>query len=366
MPDCPYCERSFEEEPDIRKHLYEDHEYDELSRIDTRRVDQYVGDHDLEESDGDDTHGQQVAEDSIRTSSVSDRHSGERWELDDVQALSTTEITDRLAEYGIDTTEESFRDRAAEIDSAMTLADQWEDDHDVDVDLSGYDRDFIWMAADVLWERWAPDLPNRERIYALVQEGRELREEGNDAEACQRWLEAWEIIVAVTPDDITTIETAEDHLPNVLSLEGFLRSVDSALATLAAADPTYHERRLEFCREVCEQFPDAPDELLLDFRHFVADSLTEVGRTADSRREFEALIREYPEDPWAYKKLADSYWLDDSDEPTVGEMERAADLYQQALDAEGPLERPSIVSDRLAEIERQLAALDPSEKGEEG
>jgi len=353
MPDCPYCEYSFADESDIREHLYEDHKDDDLSRIDTKRVDQYVDEHGLEESDGNDTRDQQVPNKAVHTASAADRHSGERWELHDVQALSTTEITDTLAELGIDTTEESFRDRAAEVDSAMALADQWKDDHDVDA--SGYDRDFIWMAAEVLWRRWAPDLPNRERIYDLVQEGRELREKGNDAEACEQWLTAWEIIVAVTPDEITTIETADDHLPNVISLEAFVRSVDSNLATLAADDPTYHERRLEFCREVCTQFPDAPDELLLDFRHFVADSLTEVGRLTDSRGELEALVRDYPEDPWVYKKLADSYWLDSADELTDSEMERAAKLYQRALDAEDPLERPSIVSDRLADIERRLA-----------
>lgn len=211
------------------------------------------------------------------------------------------------------------------------------------------------MAAEVLWKRWAPDIPNRERIYDLVQESQELSEKGNDTEACQRWLSAWEIIVAVTPDEITTIEGADDHLPNVLSLEAFLRSVDNDLATLAADDPAYHERRLEFCREVCFQFPDASDELLLDFRHFVADSLTELGRLTDSRNELEALVRDYPDDPWAYKKLADSYWLTDSGEPTVSETERAAELYQQALEAENPLERPSIVSDRLDDIERRLA-----------
>jgi len=44
----------------------------------------------------------------------------------------------------------------------MALADQWEDDHDVDA--SGYDQDFIWMAAEVFWSRWASDLPYRERI----------------------------------------------------------------------------------------------------------------------------------------------------------------------------------------------------------
>jgi hypothetical protein len=358
MADCPYCEQSFADESDIRKHLYEAHEYDELGRIDTKRVDQYIDDHDLEESDDDTTRAQQDTDEAVHMSLGSDRNAGERWELHDVQALSTEEIRDKLAEHGIDTTEESFRDRAAEVDSAMALVDQWENDHDVDA--SGYDRDFIWMAAEVLWSRWAPDLPYQEQIYDLVQEGRELREQGDDAEACQRWLTAWETIIAVTPDDITTLEAADDHLPNVLSLEPFLRSVDNDLATLAADDPTYHERRLEFCREVCTQFPDAPDELLLDFRHFIADSLTELGRLDESRNEFETLIRDYPEDPWAYKKLADSYWQDEADEPTVEELERAAKLYQQALDAEGSLEQPSTISDRIDELERRLANMDTS------
>ena len=363
MADCPYCEQSFADESGIRKHLYEDHESDELGRIDTKRVEQYIDDHDLEESDDDATHAQQDTDEAVDMSLGTDRQSGERWELHDVQALATGEIRDKLAEHGIDTTEASFRDRAAAVDSAMALADQWEDDHDVDA--SGYDQDFIWMAAEVLWSRWAPDLPYRERIYDLVQDGRELREQGDNAEACEQWLSAWEIIVAVTPDDITTLEAADDHLPNVLSLEAFLRSLDNDLATLAADDPTYHERRLEFCREVCTQFPDAPDELLLDFRHFVADSLTALGRVTESRSEFETLIRDYPEDPWAYKKLADSYWREGADEPTVEELERAVPLYERALNAEDPLEQPSTVSDRINELERRLANMDTSESQEE-
>lgn len=55
MADCPYCAHSFADESEIRKHLYEDHEYDELSRIDTKRVDQYVDEHDLQGSDDDET-----------------------------------------------------------------------------------------------------------------------------------------------------------------------------------------------------------------------------------------------------------------------------------------------------------------------
>jgi len=266
----------------------------------------------------------------------------------------------KLAEHGIETSEAAFRNRIENLHSATTLAEQWEAEYEVDA--TGYDQDIIWMAAEVLWERWASDVPNKERIYEFVQEGRDLREKESRAEACDQWLTAWEYIVAVTPDEITSIEEADRKLPSFLSLEAFIRSLDSDLATVAQEDPAYHEHRLEFCREVCEQFPDAPDEFLLDFRHFVADSLAELDRSNESRAELELLIEEYPEDPWAYKKLADSYWLEDPDELTREEMERTAELYRAALDADGPLEGASIVAERCEEVESRLTDTETSDE----
>lgn len=40
MPDCRYCQQSFEEETDYRNHLYHAHDREELGRIDERRVEQ--------------------------------------------------------------------------------------------------------------------------------------------------------------------------------------------------------------------------------------------------------------------------------------------------------------------------------------
>jgi len=354
MVDCRYCERSFTEEGTLREHLYETHDREELSRIDRKRVEQYVDEHGLDESDinadTDDNQSSQHEQQTVDTSDGEDH--ADRWERSDVEALSTDDIVDKLTNHGIETNETAFRNRAKNLNSATTLSEQWEADYEVAA--TGFDQDFIWMAAQELWKRWASEVPNKERIYDFVQEGRDLRENGDRAEACDRWLTAWEYILAVIPDDSTTIEEADQTTPTFLSVEAFIRSLDSDLATVAEDDPTYHEHRLDFCREVCETFPDANDELLLDFRHFVADSLNELNRTADSRTEFELLIEEYPEDPWAYKKLADSYWLEESDELSIETVERTADLYRTALDIDKPLEGASMVADRLEKVERRL------------
>lgn len=356
MVDCPYCEQVFDTESAIRKHLHKDHDYESLSRIDRKRVDQYLDEN--EESAGGDANEDSrkpddlVAEQRATPDTTTAPATGEMWELEDVQDLSTAAIVDTLADLGIETSEEQFRERATEFTAATALSEQWEAEYDIEADT--YDRDFIWMAAEVLWKRWLPDVPNRERIYDFIQAGRDQRDRGNDAEACEQWLTAWEFILAVVPDEITTIDEANRQLPAAVSLDAFVRSLDSDLATLAEDEPAYHERRLEFCQELCAAFPDADDELLLDFRHFVADSLVELDRIAESRTAFEQLIEEYPGDPWAYKKLADSYWRASPDEISDAKLERAADLYEQALAVDGPLEGSTIVRDRLDDIEDRL------------
>jgi len=54
--------------------IYEDHESDELGRIDTKRVEQYIDDHDLEESD-DATRAQQDTEETVGMTPATDRQS---------------------------------------------------------------------------------------------------------------------------------------------------------------------------------------------------------------------------------------------------------------------------------------------------
>jgi tetratricopeptide (TPR) repeat protein len=354
MPDCPYCEQSFEVESAIREHLYGDHEYDELSRIDSKRVDEYVEEHGLESSNGADNRGAQETTEEITFGDPSGSLSDERWELEDVRALSTTEIRDKLAELGIETTEESFRDSARDVSAATTLADQWEDEYNVEV--TGYDHDFLWMAAEVLWERWTPDIPNEERIYDFYREGSDLFEEGDEAEGCQRWLTAWDFIAAVTPDDITTVEAADESLPTFLSLDGFLRTLSHRLESVAETDQSFHEQRIEFCRAVCDRFPDSNDELLLDLRHALADSLAVSGREDKSLAELNSLIETYGDDPWAYFKKAERYRRQPVESATTDDLEHAIELYQQALDRD--IEQESTVETQLEEIEARLADLD--------
>ena len=128
MSDCRYCEQTFDEETALREHLYESHERDELSRIDRKRVEQYVDEHGVDESSNDaDTDASQSIQREQRTANATDgTYPADAWELSDVEALSTDEIVAKLADHGIETNEAAFRDRAEDLDSATTLSEQLE------------------------------------------------------------------------------------------------------------------------------------------------------------------------------------------------------------------------------------------------
>lgn len=171
MPDCRYCSFSGETETDLRAHLYDAHELAELSRIDTKRVKQYRSRNELAETTQSETdadaadNGQRPVIDRTHESIISTG----RWEFDDVSELSTDEILAHLSELDIEITDDGFREQARAIGSAEDLADRWIDASDIDV--FGYDDDFVWMAAIVLWKRWTPEVPAREPVDEFVDHG---------------------------------------------------------------------------------------------------------------------------------------------------------------------------------------------------
>jgi len=362
MPECRYCEFACDTETSIREHLFEEHDRDELGRIDTKRVEQYVTEHGLDESTAESDKGENADQPSqsldrasfgpAQRESVLDHG---RWEMDDVRALSTDEIIANLERLGIEISEKRFREQASDVDMVQTLSDEWLDREGVEA--PGYDADFAWMAATVLWERWAPNIPCAERVHDLIEEGRTLADEGELAEACDRWLTAWEFVTAVTPEDATSLEDAQRHLPAIYSLEAVLRDLHRNLAVVGDDDPAYHERRVEFCRAVPERFPDADREFRRDFGHAVAESLAELGRDDDSRAAYEKVIEEFPDDPWAPAELADSLWREAPDEATETDFEHATELYREALDR--GVGQPEQVRDRLDEVEQRLDDVGP-------
>jgi hypothetical protein len=85
---------------------------------------------------------------------------GQPLSMDAVRDLSTEELLQQLRDFGIEIRREEFREEVEGFYSASDLADHWWEVYPVTA--VGYDEDFIWMAAVVLWDRLVPDAVSSE------------------------------------------------------------------------------------------------------------------------------------------------------------------------------------------------------------
>jgi len=115
---------------------------------------------------------------------------GKRWDLEEIRLMSTEEIISRLRGFGIHFTEEKFLEDVKKFHSACDLAEHWWKIYRINA--KGFDEDFPWMAATILWERLAPQVINTEKLDRMMQKGYGLLDEGKEVEACNLWLEIWE------------------------------------------------------------------------------------------------------------------------------------------------------------------------------
>lgn len=270
---------------------------------------------------------------------------------DDLRELSTEEIVQWLRHFGITFDEGQFQENVQEFQSAEELAEHWRDIYPVTV--SGYDEDFPWMAAMVLWERLAPDHPSSEHLDQMMQEGYDHREDGDIVEACRLWLDIWEHLEERFTDDMTTISDADQRaFSGIQSLYNWCQDLAMALGNAGRDEPAFYERRIEYCRELCAQFPEEDTLLLGNMRRAVAESLVKLGRIEEGEAEFEALTDDYPEYSWGYVAWGDLYRGDTRRyEDVPADHERAAQLYRMALSEDRDGHASEAARERLAELD---------------
>jgi hypothetical protein len=112
------------------------------------------------------------------------------WSIEEVETLSTNAIIRKLRDFGVDFRRKQFLEDVKRFYSAEELADHWESVFPITA--VRFDRDFIWMAAIVLWRRLTPNVVNTEQLDEMMQRGYDFKDEGRLNECCNLWLEVWE------------------------------------------------------------------------------------------------------------------------------------------------------------------------------
>lgn len=258
-----------------------------------------------------------------------------RWSPQEIAEIPTDKIIEKLEFSGIPFSHEEFLIDVHNHYGSVDIYKKWEDQFSITA--TGYDEDFIWMAADVLWRRLAPEKISTEMLDDWMQEGYELIEKRDEVGGCTIWLKVWDELKKRFKPEMRTIEEAESLFSGSQSLFNWCQDLEMELGNAAIDDGKIHLERIRYCSEFLDYFPDS-EYFVQEMGKARAEALILSGKVEEGEKAFRDLIAKYPKNPWFYIYWGDLYACfgigrggRDSDKSNP---QKADELYRKALEIE--------------------------------
>jgi len=275
---------------------------------------------------------------------------GYHWSLEEVETFQTNEIISKLKGFGVNFDEGQFQKDVRGFYSACDLAEHWR--RKFTITAAGLDEDFIWMACAVLWKRLAPDVINSEQLDDLMQEGYDLiGSEGKDKtiEGCKLWLEIWDHLKGRFTDDMKSVEDTRKIFSGLQSLYNWCQDLETELFNAAVDDPSFYQKRIEYCKEFCSLFPNSDELLMVNMKRAEAESYFSLGKVEEGEQAFKALVEQFPDNVWGYIGWGDMYSIFSA--PGLDKNPaKAKKIYQMALAANS--EEREFVIERIQSLNK--------------
>ena len=91
--------------------------------------------------------------------------------------------------------------------------------------------------------------------------------------ACDRWLEAWDLVTHLASPQMRTPAAFDQAHPLGQSVFNWCQDLEMELGNAGLDDPVYHDHRLRYAREFLAQFPDWDTLLWLNFTRAQGEAL---------------------------------------------------------------------------------------------
>jgi len=283
----------------------------------------------------------------------------DRWTLGKVRKMDTNEIIGKLRSLGIKFEVEEFKRQALNYISAVRLADDRY--YTQDIRVRGSDEDFIWMAVIELWKRIIPERYNVEMIDDFMQEGYIDIEEGNYKDGIEKWEKAWVIIKSIVPKDIKSVEEADGYIGILTQLihnwcQDFEMELRNAAVTLK--DQAFYAKRIKFCRDFCQTFPNSNELIIVNMLRFEAESYAYLGDIETADKLFQSLTEKFPNHYSGYIGWGDIYSDFFEDRRFPVNFDKAEKIYKLGLDRCST--EKDVFVNRLAGLKKRKVKTDPT------
>ncbi|MDO9517552.1 MAG: SEC-C metal-binding domain-containing protein [Methanosarcinaceae archaeon] len=270
------------------------------------------------------------------------------WTREKLKQMSTSDIIAKLNSMNINFDTDQFKKQVVEYVCASELA---EDHYYSDIVAENpLDEDFVWHATTELWSRIMPDHYSAEMIDDMMQEGYECLERKCVDEAMEKWDNTWKMIKDIVPSDITSVEDADDFIPMTECINNWCQDFEMELHNAGNGNNTYFTKRIQFCHDLCQTFPDSDASIIHNMLRAEAESYASLGDITTADRLFKELTERFPYDVWGYIGWGDMYAFKHG---VPNDYEKAREIYNRALlkcDCE-----IDVIKDRLESLEKDIS-----------
>ncbi|MHA1299969.1 MAG: tetratricopeptide repeat protein [Candidatus Helarchaeota archaeon] len=264
-----------------------------------------------------------------------------------VEVMRTQKIIEKLKKLNINFDIEHFKMQAKNFSSAEKLQEEHYSARNLDI--SGMDQDFILFAICELWKRLLPQKINIETITDLIQIGYDFLEKNNHKKAVAIWEHVWIMLKKILPPNVTSINEADDLFTGQLQYpSNWFYDFIMELYNGGKENRVFFKKRIRFCEEFCNRFPNSSSQTLTNLLIEKADSYAILGEIETAEKIFQDIIRKFPKNPWGYIRWGDIYCHPRN---LPEDYEKAENIYRTGLKiCETELD---VIQDRLESLNKE-------------
>lgn len=191
-----------------------------------------------------------------------------------------------------------------------------------------------------------------ENINKLISLGYEKLIGQGTVEACDHWLEAFELIKEVAREkSYKNIKQIEEEFKFVEHLTNWVQDIEMELENAGIEEKEYFKKRITYTTEFCDIFTETDQFIIMSMKLAKAESYFELEEVTKSEELFKQYAEEYKDSVWPFVKWGDVYWLSNilNERRELLNVDKAMEIYKSGLGRDA--HEDYILEDRIGDLQ---------------
>jgi tetratricopeptide (TPR) repeat protein len=188
-----------------------------------------------------------------------------------------------------------------------------------------------------------------EQMSDLIDIGYDAISENDSITACNLWLKVWEAIKVRCNSEFNNLKTFNNQYDKCFFVSNICQDLEFELYNAGIKDKSYFKKRIDYCREFLECFPNEDELIIYNMRRAIAKSYLHLNNYEQAELEYISILQDYPDNCWGYIGWGDMYLYGEKKDYV-----KAKELYGKGLAIVGDEADRNAIQERLMDLEQNV------------